>query len=234
MFGVCVLMFTPTSRSSQGLPLWRALGSWWWTLTHGLPNTRALIALSTWVVGGAAAGESTSAQRGACRGVLASWAGPGSGMEKGGGCGRSRLLGGGMSSWAGVARVRSDGGSAARVGMVMGGGRWQRAAAWDGGAGGVTASRCVCACGGVVVWWCGGLRSVAVKGRGLGRGFCFLECPSPICAAPAFSRLAPRARHNTVVTRCPPAAPYTPTAGRRCRHAPPSSSSDRPSSASSS
>ena len=33
------------------------------------------LALSTWVVGGAAAGGSTSAQRGACRGVLASWAG---------------------------------------------------------------------------------------------------------------------------------------------------------------
>ena len=46
--------------------------------------------------------------------MLASWAGPGSVMEKGGGCGRARLLGGGMSSWAVVARVRYSVWTAAR------------------------------------------------------------------------------------------------------------------------
>ena len=76
----------PSLSSSQGLPLRRGDTSPQQLVgAQPLTDSRAL-ALSTWAAGGAAARGSMSALRGACRGVLASWAGPGSGMEKGGGC----------------------------------------------------------------------------------------------------------------------------------------------------
>ena len=44
VFRLCVFIVYAyiSHSSSRGLPLWKALGSWWWTLTHRLPITRAL------------------------------------------------------------------------------------------------------------------------------------------------------------------------------------------------